>query len=289
MGRVTRVGGLLALAAATTWCASCRPAAAASGTVAPAAPMQIQGRAAAPYLPPSAVPDMIRILPPPPAAGSAAENADRALFQETRSLAGSPRFALATRDARLDAQSLADDFACALGGRPTPATTPAFFRILDRAKEDTRVADGGPKDLYKRVRPFVGNNLPICVARDPRLAANGSYPSGHATIGDAIALILAEAAPADRTTAILARGRVFGESRLVCGVHWASDVESGFMVASGLVAALHASPDFDRDVADLRAELARLPRTPPADATCLVEADAASHPILFTPARGGGR
>lgn len=287
MRRATRLGGLLALAATTALPAG--SAAASSGGAALQAPMHMQGRSAPPYLPPQSVPDTIAILPRPPAPGSAAENADRALFEATRSLAGSPRFALATRDARLDSPSLADDFACALGARPTPAATPAFFRILDRAKEDTRLASGRPKDLYKRARPFIGNDLPICVPRDPRLAANGSYPSGHAAIGEAIALILAEAAPADRTTAILARGRVFGESRLVCGVHWASDVESGFVVAASLVAALHASPDFDRDVAQLREELARLPRTaPPADA-CRIEADAATHPILFTPAPGAGR
>ena len=45
-------------------------------------------------------------------------------------------------------------------------------------------------------------------------------------MGWAWALILSELAP-DRADAILARGLAYGESRAVCGVHYASDVEAG--------------------------------------------------------------
>ena len=83
---------------------------------------------------------------------------------------------------------------------------------------------GSAKDYYKRTRPFVLNNRPMCTP-DSRmiLENNGSYPSGHNSIGWGWALILAEISP-EQTDAILVRGRNYGESRNVCNVHWHSAV-----------------------------------------------------------------
>ena len=243
------------------------------------APRAMQGHAA-PYIALQSLPDAVAVLPTPPAVGSPQQAGDEATFLATRKLQGSARWALATRDAVLSSASLADDFSCAVGTRLTEASVPALFRIMDRAKADVAALYSGPKDHYGRTRPFVGNDEPICVARDPKLAANGSYPSGHTTIGDSLALILAEAAPA-HATAILARGRVFGESRVVCGVHWASDVEAGYLTASTLVAALHGSADFRADVAALHDEIAAATGGGPDGGECGVEAAAAASPVLF--------
>ncbi len=243
------------------------------------APSMMQGHQA-PYIDPARMPLALAILPAPPAAGSPQQAADEAIFRATRRLDGSGRWALARRDAELSAADLAGDFSCAAGKRLTQATVPSLFRIMDRAKADVSILYSLPKRHYDRQRPFVGNDAPICVARDPRLAANGSYPSGHTTIGDSLALILAEAAP-DRATAILARGRVFGESRVVCGVHWASDVEAGYLAASTLVSALHAETDFRSDVEDLRHEIAAAPAGGLDAPECRAESEAAAGSVLF--------
>jgi acid phosphatase (class A) len=71
------------------------------------------------------------------------------------------------------------------------------------------------------------------------------------------ALLLAEIDP-HNTAAILQRGRAFGESRVVCGVHFPSDLEGGRTTADGLVAALHGNPEFTTDIAAARAELTTL-------------------------------
>jgi acid phosphatase (class A) len=55
--------------------------------------------------------------------------------------------------------------------------------------------------------------------------------------------VLAEIAP-DRADAIFARGLAFGESRVVCGVHWRSDIEAGRIVGASTVSRLHADPVF---------------------------------------------
>ena len=108
------------------------------------------------------------------------------------------------------------------------------------------------------------NDQPIGTPDDEEgLRKDGSYPSGHTAIGWAWALILCEIVP-DRTDAILARGREFGQSRVICNVHWQSDVDAGRMMGSATVALLHADDGFLADVTNAKAEVknlcARLPQ-----------------------------
>ncbi|MDI1363496.1 MAG: phosphatase PAP2 family protein, partial [bacterium] len=126
-------------------------------------------------------------------------------------------------------------------------------------------------------RPYLDSAAPICEARTDHLAQNGDYPSGHTAGGWAEALVLAELAP-DRATAILSRGRAFGESRAVCGAHSASAVQAGFMAGSVVVAALHGQPKFRADLDAAREELARVRATAPAPAAvqCKQEREALS-------------
>ena len=84
---------------------------------------------------------------------------------------------------------------------------------------------------------------------------DGSYPSGHTAIGWAWALILTEIVPS-RTDAILARGRAFGDSRLVCNVHWQSDVNEGRVMGASTVARLHADVGFRGDLDAAKTEYA---------------------------------
>jgi acid phosphatase (class A) len=81
-----------------------------------------------------------------------------------------------------------------------------------------------------------------------------SYPSGHSSIGWAWALTLAEIAP-ERADALLARGFAYGQSRVICGVHWQSDVEAGRVVGASTVSRLHADPVFAAQLAGARKEI----------------------------------
>jgi membrane-associated phospholipid phosphatase len=76
------------------------------------------------------------------------------------------------------------------------------------------------------------------------------------------ALLLSEIDPGN-AAAIVARGRAFGESRVVCGVHYVSDVEGGRLTTTALVAALHSNAEFEADIAAARAELAAVRATAP--------------------------
>lgn len=88
------------------------------------------------------------------------------------------------------------------------------------------------------------NGQPTCSPEDEKhLSDDGSYPSGHTAIGWAWALILAEISP-EQADAILARGWAFGQSRMICNVHWQSDVMMGRIMGAAAVATLHTNSEF---------------------------------------------
>lgn len=216
-------------------------------------------------------PDTYQIIPPAPTAGSIRDQADRAAFLATRSLKDSPRWALAINDVDLN---VAKHMSCAMGVELTPKSTPKLVAMFQKMGPDISRATNRPKDIYKHKRPYLVDDGPICVDRSPFLAASPDYPSGHVTFGWTIGLILAELAP-DRATEILVRARAYGESRMVCGVHTMSAVESGRTNASALVAGLHGSAQFRSDMDAVRIEIARARATAPTPdpQACTAEAE----------------
>lgn len=235
-----------------------------------------------PYLSDEAAPDTLAILPPPPAWHSAAEAADRAAFTMTRALVGSPRWDLATNDVAEGASALLEDFACVLGQRLDTARVPQLIMLLDRARLDIARGNRAPKLHYRRLRPFIGNEATICVARNEKLADSFSYPSGHSAQGWAYAMIMAALLP-EKATQFMVRGRLYGESRVVCGVHWMSDVEAARINASTIFAVLLGDPGFRADLEKARTELTKALAsggTKPSAEICAREEAAASTPLL---------
>lgn len=208
------------------------------------------------YLAPDAVPDSLALVPAPPAAGSAGFALDEQVSREARALRDSPRFAQAHRDAELGFPEGANQFACAIGLDVDAQKTPALYRLLERSRIDASAATRAAKHHYQRARPFMVNGEPTCTPEDEEgLRKNGSYPSGHTSIGWAWALVLSEIVP-ERADAIQARGRNYGESRLVCNVHWQSDILEGRFMGAAAVARLHDNAEFNRDLLAARKEIA---------------------------------
>lgn len=234
---------------------------AASGTVlfaqTPAASvMAPQPAAATSYLPRGGAPSSLAIVPPPPEPGSPAQARDDAASKAALALHGGPRWDLATQDADLSFPNAAGTFSCALGVGISETETPRLYALLRRSVGDTGLSTYPTKTKYQRARPFTVNGAPICTpALDAALRRDGSYPSGHVAVGWGWALILAEVAP-ERAEAVLARGRAFGQSRVVCNVHWMSDTDEGRVMGAATVAKLHGQPEFRADVEAARAEVA---------------------------------
>lgn len=209
------------------------------------------------YLNPKQLPDSLALLPPPPAPGSAQAAADLETFKSTRSLRDTPRWALATQDANLKFPAAARTFECALGMPISQEATPHLNMLLRRTLLDAGLATYAAKDKYNRQRPFVVEKSATCTpAEEPMLSKDGSYPSGHASLGWAWALVLVQAAP-QNMNALLQRGYAFGQSRVVCGVHWQSDVDAGRLVGAATVARLQSDEAFRAQLALARDEISQ--------------------------------
>jgi acid phosphatase (class A) len=189
-------------------------------------------------------------LPPPPVANGELELAERAIVRGPWT---AERRAQALQDNAIDPFAAFDSV---FGANFTAANFPAANAVLDRAGRAAGFAGDPVKFIYRRPRPFLSDSaITTCIPNDERLRASFSYPSGHAALGFGWALVLAELVPS-RADAIIERGRDFTWSRVVCGVHYPSDVEAGRTVAAAAIARLHTDPDFQREFAAARAELA---------------------------------
>lgn len=210
------------------------------------------------YLSAQQRPNSLALLPPAPSTGSAAQALDDEISQRSFALRDTPRWLLASSDASVRFPHAASLFSCALGTTLVEKDTPRLHQLLRRTVLDVGRSTLAAKQYYKRARPFVVNKQPLCTPNaQAQMEKDGSYPSGHAAVGWAWALVLSEISP-DDTDAILARGLALGESRNVCNVHWHSDVVQGRVLAAGTVARLHAEPAFRADLEAARVELAAL-------------------------------
>jgi acid phosphatase (class A) len=223
------------------------------------------------YLSVEATPRMTDILPPAPSPGSARYEADRQVFRATRALEGSPRWQLATADVDGSIEATLADFSCAAGATLDAAHAPRLSHLLARLEYDVEQATAPAKQAWRRLRPFQIDPGPVCQPTD-RLARSFDYPSGHATWGWTVGMLLAELAP-DRASGLLQRGRAYADSRVVCGAHNLSAIGAGALTAAALLPALQASPAFREDMASAREELIRLRQSPdrPAAARCEAE------------------
>lgn len=243
------------------------------------APLTLIGADGAPagYLGKGAI-DPLAIYPPAPVRGDARYAADRALFKATRRLAGTPRWALATSDVSAAMPDMLRNFSCAAGIALTPEAAPRLAALMARVERDANDLSNIAKARYQRQRPFLIDRGPVCQPLGELKSFD--YPSGAATVGWAWGAVLAQLLP-DRATALLARGRAYGESRMVCGAHNASAVEAGRLSGATTVAAIQSVPAFQADMDAARVELAALRQTtaPPSGDTCTAEAELVAQKV----------
>ena len=154
---------------------------------------------------------------------------------------------------------MATVFSEAMGMTISKEATPAIYRFIKRVGETGNQATSRAKRRYMRVRPFARMNEHVASRFDDEndLRHNGSYPSGHTGFGWSSALAMAEVAPELQDT-ILRRGFEYGESRVIVGAHWQSDVDAGRLAASAAIARMHTSPEYWEDLEEARAEYRRI-------------------------------
>ena len=193
--------------------------------------------------------DASRFLPPPPKPGSVDETAE---FLELRAIAARStpdEVAAAAQDAK---DETPDIFNAAIGFDVTgkPATFKLLTMVVEEEDSDTKPA----KAFFHRLRPYAADpSIRTCEPVKPGKAAN-SYPSGHASLAFSMGVVLASLIP-EKSQAILARSRDYAENRLVCGVHYRSDIVAGQQYGTILALRLMQNPIFRAQMDLARAEL----------------------------------
>ena len=140
---------------------------------------------------------------------------------------------------------------------------PLLRALAARVEDDTRPYVRAAKERFRRLRPYeIEPRLEPCIAN---VRGDLSYPSGHANYGYVMAYLLREMVP-ERQHELIARADEFARQRMVCGVHFRSDLEAGRKGALWLIAAFNGDHAYREDWNAARTELRgalKLPSVPP--------------------------
>ncbi len=205
------------------------------------------------------MPDMLKWLPAPPDATSPEfmRDVNRYMWgKEQRN--DSVRAALAIAQADYTMGEVCRQFSGPMGITLSQEATPEIFRLLNDAIRTADKIVTIPKAHYKRPRPFmVFHEHTLTPDDEVFLVNNGSYPSGHTLMGITAALTLLEINP-EAADALMQRGYEIGDSRVIVGAHWQSDVDAGRQAAAVAMAKIHTSPEFQKQLEKAKKEFARV-------------------------------
>ena len=179
-----------------------------------------------------------QLLPAPPKDGSPKALMELAEVEGLDKTRTPEQLARASRD---DKTENATVFAEVLGPAFDLAKLPATAKLMSDVQVEEKAAAKAAKDHFLRNRPWVvDTGLHSCAKDD---APQSSYPSGHATMGFSMALILARLEPA-KAAALMARASEYADNRLVCGMHYRSDVVAGQALGAAVALKLLEVPAF---------------------------------------------
>lgn len=191
------------------------------------------------------------LLPPPPADGTPAAKAELAELDRIAAARTADEFARAKSD---DETENATIFEGVIGSGFAFAKFPATDKLMSDVRNEEKGAATAAKNLFLRNRPWIVEpSLQACSRSDP---PQSSYPSGHSTMGYAMATVLAALMP-EKAQAIMTRADGYAENRLVCSMHYRRDIVAGEVLGTAVgVALLHNARfkvEFDAAEQELKA------------------------------------
>ena len=212
-----------------------------------------------PYVKADALPKALNFYPAPPETTSVQFMYDISQYMWGKSMrADSARAALAIAQAETKLSEMVRMFSEPFGMEISAQKTPAIMNVIERGIATLRQVGRVPKKHYMRRRPFDRFNEPTLVPKDEEtLRKNGSYPSGHTILAWSMAMLLVEINPAAQD-ALLKYAYEWGQSRVIAGFHWQSDVDASKVLVSGAFASLHNDETFLADMKKARAEFKKL-------------------------------
>lgn len=195
--------------------------------------------------------DASHFLPPPPAQGSAMTKKELAELRAIAAGSSAEEKAAAAKDAKDETPDIFDGV-IGFDIATKPETNKLLTMVAEEEDTDSKVA----KAYFHRLRPYGADpSLKTCEPVKPGKAAKlNSYPSGHSTLAFSMGVVLADLMPA-KSQAILVRAGQYAERRLVCGVHYRSDIVAGQQFGTILALRLMENSVFRAQMEKARAEL----------------------------------
>ena len=205
------------------------------------------------------MPDAGIYLPAPPDMTSTTYADDFAQWQWGKTVRPTERGQQANDDSQWGIDGMIRIHQGTLGFEISKKKTPAIYKLLYNVLWTENLSTHNAKRKYMRTRPFAQYNEHTWGRFDNEreLRFNGSYPSGHTALGWATALVLSEMVPELQDT-LLRTGFQYGESRVIVGAHYQSDVDAGFLCGTTAVAVMHASEFFLKDLEAARKEYCKI-------------------------------
>jgi acid phosphatase (class A) len=155
------------------------------------------------------------------------------------------------------ARAQADDaeeiwrFADVVGPKFDKAALPKTAAFFERIAATEGAVVDPAKKIFNRPRPYLVSDLVQPVLDKSK---SGAWPSGHATVGTMMGIVLSNMLPEKRDV-IMARAREFGENRVVAGMHLPMDIEEGRIAGSVIAATIMQRDDFKAEFEAAKSEL----------------------------------
>ena len=190
------------------------------------------------------------ILLNPPAENSnqiKAEIAELHRIQEVRS------FTQVLHAQKDDAEEDIFIFKDVVGEKFNRENLPMTALLSDHVHNDEGFIRNPAKAVFRRPRPYHFDETikPVCRVTNNRM--DYAYPRCHGTTGYLEGLVLTLIIP-EKRDAILARADDYARSRVVCGVHYQSDVVASKYVAYAMMGIMMNSPRFKQELTAAKSE-----------------------------------
>jgi len=203
--------------------------------------------------------DLLRFVAPPPADDSAETRADLDTLIGLQNTRTPEMVANASADIAQDVWRFTNALPAALQPRFDKQALPQVDAFFDRLRSTKSAVIDPPKLYWHRPRPYdLSPQIVPGINKEHTL----SYPSGHATGGTLMAIVLADMLPEYRD-AILRRAVDYARNRSVGGVHYPSDVVAGRIVGTLIAARLQSDEAFLSQFGEVKAALRSQLRLPP--------------------------
>lgn len=188
-------------------------------------------------------PHLENVLPAPPSMSDPRFLDDWNQYLWGKSIRETERGQQAIEDASVGAKYFLKRFSAAMDIELTPENSPVLYLLLYRTHMTEMQAGASAKKHFKRVRPYQQFKEPTAVPSHENPTDFTSYPSGHTHISWAAGMIMTALDPA-HTEEIMKVAYELGQSRVIVGYHYQSDVDAGRVAGSITFARLCAIPEF---------------------------------------------